>query len=88
MKIKLKDIEIKKEKDLIKKLKRYDCTIEEALGEIINRQLWRAVNTLEKNKCQKCGKPTGNTLTLYQVTQINRGVKTKKDFGICECEDK
>ena len=85
--IKLKDIEIKIEEELNKKFKKYKYPIEKALGEIINRQLWKASNTLEKNKCPKCGKPTDYTLTLNEVMQINKGIKTKKDFGICECED-
>lgn len=88
MKIKLNNVEIEVEKELINKLKKYNYTVEETLGEILNRQLWKAANKLERSKCSKCGKPTTSTLSFHQAMAINKGYKTRKDFGVCECDEK
>ena len=87
VKIKLNKIELKLEKELIKNLKRYNYSVEKALGEVLNRSLWKFSNKLERYKCLKCGKPTDSTLTMYEVHLLNKGRKTRKDLGVCECKD-
>jgi len=85
-KIKLTNVEIKVEKELIRNLKKNKYTVEGALGKILHKSLWKFSNKLEKNKCSQCGKPTENTLTLYQSRLLNHGQKTRKDFEVCECD--
>lgn len=85
-KIKLTKVEIKVEEELIRNLKKNKYTVEKALEKILHKSLWKFSNKLEKNKCPICGKPTDNTLTIYEVTALNRGLKTRKELGICDCE--
>ena len=85
-KIKISNVEIKVNEELIRNLKKHKYTVEEALGKILNRSLWKFANKLGKNKCPKCGKPTDNTLTLYQSRLLNHGEKTRKELGVCDCD--
>jgi len=84
-KIKLSKVEIKVEEELIRNLKKYKCPVEKALGEILNRSLWKFVNKLEKKQCPQYGKSTDNTLTMHESMALNRGLKTRKELGVCDC---
>ena len=84
--VKLSEIEI--DEDLVKRLEKYGYDVKDILAEIIDRQIAKKVNWLERNICSKCGKKTEYNLTYPQTLLINKGVKTKEDYNICTCGEK
>ncbi len=92
MKIKIREIEVKIDKSLEKKLKKYSYTPEKAVKKIlsdkIERWLWEAINNREREErekrelkkiaCKRCG---GIPVTSY-VTHL-----AAMDWGkICKCK--
>jgi len=81
--VRISEIEI--DEDIVKRLEKYGYDVKDILAEIIDRQLAKKVNWLERNVCPKCGKDTEYTLTYPQTLLINKGVKTREDYNICTC---
>ena len=81
--VKISEIEI--DGDIVRRLGKYGYDVKDVLAEVIDRQLAKKANWLERNVCPKCGRKTEYFLTYPQTIAINKGVKTREDFGICTC---
>jgi len=79
---KVKINEIKLDDALVKKIEKYGFTVEDVFGKVIEKAMWKAINSYTKGRCDKCGKVLAITVVPY-----NR--KAMRERGeLCECSKK